>query len=139
MAQFSPRPTRVAQILRNNATDAEKCLWCRLSRRQLGGFKFSRQMPVGTYICDFMCREAQLVIELDGGQHDARAPLDRKRTSYIESQGYRVLRFWNNDVLGNVDGVLTVISDVLRGLELSPHPHPSRKREGSAPATSQSE
>jgi very-short-patch-repair endonuclease len=96
-------------------------------------------MPVGPYICDFICREAQLAIELDGGQHDARAPLDRKRTNYIESQGYRVLRFWNNEVLGNMDGVLTVISDALRGPELSPHPHPSREREGSAPAAGQSE
>ena len=73
MIRFRERPTRTAQKLRNTATDAEKKLWTHLSRRQLNGFKFSRQMPVGPYICDFMCREAKLVVELDGGQHDARA------------------------------------------------------------------
>jgi very-short-patch-repair endonuclease len=84
-----------------------------LSRRQLEGLKFSRQMPVGPYICDFMCRERKLIVEVDGGQH-AESQRDLARTTFLEAEGYRVIRFWNNDVLSNVDGVLTMISDALR-------------------------
>src|SRR5688500_6029635 len=104
MPEFRLRPTRHAQSLRSNATPAERLLWTRLSRRQLNGYKFSRQMPVGPFICDFMCREAKLIVELDGGQHDARASLDRVRSDYIETEGYRVIRFWNNEILENVEG-----------------------------------
>jgi very-short-patch-repair endonuclease len=129
MVRFRDRPTRRAQELRQNATDAEKRLWLYLRNRQLDGHKFSRQMPVGPFICDFMCREARLIVELDGGQHDAAAGRDAERTRFIESEGYRVIRFWNNDVLGNVDGVL---SEILRVLAGSPTPSPSRKREGNA-------
>ena len=128
MTRFRDRPTLKAQNLRNNATDAEKKLWTHLSRRQLNGFKFSRQMPVGPYICDFMCREAKLVVELDGGQHDERTGYDAARTEYIEASGYRLIRFWNTDVLSNIDYVLTAIAEAL---ELPPTPSPSRKREGS--------
>jgi very-short-patch-repair endonuclease len=120
MAEFKRRPTSFARKLRNNATDAELVLWRHLSRRQLAGFKFSRQMPVGPYVCDFMCRQAALVIELDGGQHDEREPLDKARTAYISSEGFRVLRFWNNEVLENVEGVLTRILEAL----IQPHPQP---------------
>jgi very-short-patch-repair endonuclease len=127
MVRFRARPTRRARELRNNATDAEKQLWYHLRNRQLDGHKFSRQMPVGPFICDFMCRQARLVVELDGGQHDAAAGRDEERTRFIESEGYRVIRFWNNDVLGNMDGVLT---EILRVLEVTPTPGPSRKREG---------
>jgi very-short-patch-repair endonuclease len=126
MPQFSPRPTKRAQQLRNNATDAERKLWSHLSRRQLDGFKFSRQMPVGPYICDFLCRECGLVIEVDGGQH-ADSRRDADRSAFLETAGFRVLRFWNNEVLGNVDGVLTVIAQALTEL---PPPAPSRLREG---------
>jgi len=107
-----PRPTNRAQQLRNNATDAERHLWRHLSRRQLRGKKFSRQMPVGPFICDFRCREQHLVVELDGGQH-ADNPKDAMRTAFIEAEGFRVIRFWNNDVLVNVDGVLQVIAQAL--------------------------
>jgi very-short-patch-repair endonuclease len=128
MPEFQHRPTRRAQQLRNNATDAERHLWGHLSRRQLGGFKFSRQIPVGPFICDFICREASLVVEVDGGQHDAGAAADESRTRFIEAKGYRVLRFWNNEVLENAEGVLLTI---LRTLEDCPPPSPSRRWEGS--------
>ena len=114
MVRFRDRPTRRAQKLRNNATDAEKRLWRNLSNRQLGGFKFSRQMPVGPFICDFMCRHAGLVVELDGGQHDSQAGRDEERTRFIESEGYWVIRFWNNEVTGNLEGMLSAILDALR-------------------------
>ena len=122
MVRFRDRPTRRAQELRNNATDAEKRIWRHLSRRQLGGYKFSRQMPVGPFICDFLCREAALVVELDGGQHDLRAAYDGARSRFIESQGYRVLRFWNNDVMSNVEGVLEAILETLEAVPMSPPP-----------------
>jgi very-short-patch-repair endonuclease len=112
MPTFNPRPTRRAQQLRNNATDAERRLWRHLSRRQLHGFKFSRQMPVGPYICDFLCRDRKLVIEVDGGQH-ADSKRDDIRTDFLEAEGYRVIRFWNNDVLENMDGVLQTIAEEL--------------------------
>jgi very-short-patch-repair endonuclease len=127
MVVFKPRPTRLAQRLRNDATDAERHLWSHLNRRQLGGYKFSRQMPVGPFICDFMCREASLVVELDGGQHAELGREDAHRTEYIEAEGYRVLRFWNNEVVGNAEGVLATI---LAKLESSHPLTPSREREG---------
>jgi very-short-patch-repair endonuclease len=127
VVRFRTRPTHRAQELRNNATDIEKKLWRHLSRRQLNGFKFSRQMPVGPFICDFMCREAALVVELDGGQHDTAAGGDAERTRFIESEGYRVIRFWNNDVMGNVDGVL---SEILAALELPSPPAPPASGRG---------
>jgi very-short-patch-repair endonuclease len=114
MVVFKPRPTLRAQELRNSATQAERCLWKQLSRRQLNGYKFSRQMPVGPFICDFMCREAGLVIEVDGGQHDAMASQDASRTRLIEGEGLRLIGFWNNEVLDNIDGVLQAIADALR-------------------------
>jgi very-short-patch-repair endonuclease len=124
MPQFHPRPTKRAQELRNNATDAERKLWHHLNRRQLLGFKFSRQIPVGPYICDFLCREQCLVIEVDGGQHENSR--DARRTAYLKNEGYRVIRFWNNE-LENIEGVLISISQTLTS---GPPPTPSRKREG---------
>jgi very-short-patch-repair endonuclease len=126
MPQFRPRPTKRAQQLRNNATDAERKLWRYLSRRQLEGHKFSRQMPIGPYICDFLCRERQLIVEVDGGQH-AESKRDLTRTAYLESTGYRIIRFWNNDVVENIEGVIHAISEALKS---SPPPTPSRMREG---------
>ena len=113
MPQFRPRPTKRAQRLRNGATDSERRLWQQLRNRQLEGFKFSRQMPVGKFVCDFMCRERRLVIELDGGQH-AESARDDERTAFLEAAGYQVIRFWNNDVLENMEGVLRVIVQVLK-------------------------
>ena len=130
MPQFRERPTLRAQQLRNSATKAERLLWRHLSRRQLEGFKFSRQMPVGPFICDFLCRERLLVVEVDGGQH-ADNSKDAARTAFIEGQGYRVIRFWNNEVMGNLEGVLLTIAQALTS---PPPPTPSRMREGKSRA-----
>ncbi len=128
MPETLRRPTLLARKLRNEATDAERRLWGHLRRRQLGGFKFSRQMPVGPFVCDFICREASLVVEVDGGQHDVRSAEDARRSRFIEREGFRVLRFWNNEVLDNTEGVLQAI---LSELAVGPTPDPSRPREGS--------
>ncbi|HEX2655235.1 MAG TPA: endonuclease domain-containing protein [Xanthobacteraceae bacterium] len=87
-------------------------LWLALRDRRLGGFKFTRQISVGPYIADFVCRERKLIIEVDGGQH-ADSLSDRYRDEYIKRLGYRILRFWNSDVLTNKDGVLAVIKGEL--------------------------
>ena len=102
------RLTGFARKLRRDMTDAEKALWQRLRARQLDGAKFVRQFPIGGFIADFACRSARLVIELDGGQH-ADSTRDAERTREIGRHGYIVLRFWNNDVLTNMEGVLESI------------------------------
>lgn len=94
--------------LRNNPTDAEKILWKHLRSQQLHGLKFRRQVPIDNYIVDFLCFEKRLVIELDGGQHSPE--IDAARTAYLESKGFLVMRFWNNDVFQNIEGVLETIS-----------------------------
>ena len=105
------RLTPVARKLRADPTEAEKRLWSRLRGRQLG-VQFTRQFPIGGFVVDFACRSAKLAIELDGGQH-ADNPADEARTRVIEAHGYRVIRFWNNDVLGNPDGVMLRITEAL--------------------------
>ena len=105
------RLTPVAGNLRRQSTDAENKLWCYLKGRRFEGAKFTRQFPIGRYIADFACRSAGLVIELDGGHHSPEA--DAPRTEAIERFGYRVIRFWNNDVLENTEGVLEVIRQEL--------------------------
>jgi very-short-patch-repair endonuclease len=105
---------RIARRLRGNQTDAETVLWNRLRNRQVDGHKFVRQQPVLGYICDFVCREKLLVIEVDGGQH-SESTEDVIRDRRLSDEGYRVLRFWNNDVLGNIEGVLSQIQSVLNG------------------------
>ena len=116
----SPKPsperrglTRVARKLRRDFTEAETRLWAQLRNRRLLGFKFRRQAPVGRHVADFLCEEARLIVELDGGQH-ADNSADAARTAALESAGYHVLRFWNHDVLGNTDGVLEEIARTLR-------------------------
>ncbi len=104
--------------LRANQTDAETKLWNRIRNRQINGDKFVRQEPIGRYICDFVCREKLVVIEVDGGQH-SESVRDEVRDRYLRGQGYRVMRFWNNDVLSNIDGVLTVIDEGLREISQS--------------------
>ena len=101
--------TERARKLRQNQTEAEKLLWSRLRRRQMAGVRFRRQVPIGPYIVDFASHEAKLVIEVDGGQHDRDSDAEKARTERIERDGYRVLRFWNNEVLGNIDGVVQTI------------------------------
>jgi very-short-patch-repair endonuclease len=103
-----------ARALRNTATDAEQALWRYLRGRQLQGLKFRRQYPIAGYIADFACVEAKLVIELDGGQHTDQAPYDAERTRKIECNGFRVLRFWNDDVLLRTAEVLDEIIRRLR-------------------------
>ena len=107
----SEKLTPVARKLRKSRTDAELRLWYHLRSRQLEGAKFVQQFAIGDYVVDFACRRARLVVELDGGQHTAEA--DAPRTKVIEAFGYRVLRFWNNDVFENVDGVLEAIRQEL--------------------------
>jgi very-short-patch-repair endonuclease len=111
-----------ARRLRRDATEAEKALWLRLRARGLEGFKFRRQVPFGRYVADFFSEELRLVIELDGGQH-AESERDEIRTRYLVSQGLRVARFWNNDVLQNMEGVLEHLST--RIAEARRHPSPS--------------
>ncbi|MFM5954047.1 MAG: endonuclease domain-containing protein [Novosphingobium sp.] len=122
------RPTLRSRELRRNATEAERKLWPQLSGRKLHGARFNRQFPIGQFICDFVCREKRLVIEIDGGQHAMNAEYDSRRTHFLNSQGYVVLRFWNNEVLDNLDGVLMRIGEAL---DNRPSPSPSRRREGS--------
>ncbi len=110
-------------------TDAERQLWSLLSHRGMDGFHFRRQVPIGAYIADFACHHAKLIIEVDGGQHDLDAPAEIARTRFLESEGYRVIRFWNNEVLGNLEGVHMVINDALLGPPSPPpNPPPSRGR-----------
>ncbi|HEX8841057.1 MAG TPA: DUF559 domain-containing protein [Sphingomicrobium sp.] len=103
----SKKLTPIARKLRRDSTEAEKRLWYLLRGRGLEGAKFVRQLPIGPYVADFGCRAARLAIELDGGQHSAE--IDAPRTEIIEAFGYRVIRFWNNDVLQNTEGVLETI------------------------------
>lgn len=101
-----------ARNLRRNATDAEAALWRVLRASQLAGAKFRRQQPMGPYIADFISFAHRLVVECDGGQH-AGSSSDARRDAWFASQGFRTLRFWNNDVLGNPDGVLSVLPTAL--------------------------
>ncbi len=109
-----------ARQLRTQLTDAEMRLWKYLRRRQLNGFYFRKQCPIGPYIADFACLDARLIIELDGGQH-AGSGTDAVRDAWFTAHGYRTLRFWNNDVLANTDGVITVIIEALGQPESTPH------------------
>jgi adenine-specific DNA-methyltransferase len=103
-----------ARKLRKNTTDAETLLWRHLRDRRLAGFKFRRQHVIGHYIVDFLCPLEKLIVELDGGQHADGTAYDERRTGYLESKGYRVVRFWNNDALRDVDSVLVVILGLLQ-------------------------
>jgi very-short-patch-repair endonuclease len=104
--------TDVARKLRRNQTDAEARLWYHLRDRRFLGFKFRRQTPRGRAVADFLCQQARLIVEVDGGQH-AESSTDAERTAFLNSAGYLVLRFWNNDVLSNADGVLDEIARTL--------------------------
>ena len=105
------RLTSVARKLRHKSTDAESRLWYYLRGRRLEGAKFIRQFPIGPHIADFACRDKHLVVELDGGQHAPET--DAPRTKSMEAFGYRVIRFWNNDVFENTEGVLEAIRQEL--------------------------
>jgi very-short-patch-repair endonuclease len=122
--------TRVRE-LRRSATEAEKRLWAALRARRLEGFKFRRQMWIGPCIADFCCMEAKLIVEVDGSQHEQFSERDRVRAEALAREGYRVLRFWNNEVRAELEGVLTAIRTEL----LARVPSPSRPamRDGPLP------
>ncbi len=129
-------PRDFARGLRRRQTDAERRIWARLRDRRLLGTKFARQVPIGSYIADFCCRERKLIVELDGGQHAAHADYDVGRTAFLQALGYRVLRFWDNDALSNTDGVLERIAEALSATAARPSPRPSPQRgEGEGPGT----
>ena len=112
-----------ARNLRRKSTDAERLLWRHLRDRQLAGLKFRRQHPLGNFVGDFVCLEHCLVVEVDGGQHATRQKADADREAGLLRLGYRVLRFWNNEVLGNTVGVLETIVGAVRSAD---PPSPSR-------------
>lgn len=95
-----------ARQLRSQSTDAERLLWSKLRSRQVDGWKFRRQVPLGRYIVDFLCEDARLIVELDGGQHSEALAYDANRTEWLNENGYRLVRFWNNEALNNMEGVL---------------------------------
>lgn len=103
--------TEKARDLRKKSTDAERLLWGHLRAKRLQGLKFRRQEPIGHYIVDFVSFDRSLIVELDGGQHLQEKAKDDERTRWLEGQGFKVLRFWNNDVMKNIEGVLRVIRD----------------------------
>lgn len=125
------RPTARARELRANATAAERLLWRHLSARRCAGIRFNRQFPIGPFICDFVSRGANLIVAVDGGQHAIRTGEDARRSLYLEARGYRIIRFWNNDVMDNIEAVMATIEAALKDM---PSPSPSRTREGSGRA-----
>jgi very-short-patch-repair endonuclease len=117
--------TEPARRLRCRQTDAERLLWFRLRDRRLAGLKFKRQVSIDRFIVDFFCADAKLIVELDGGQHDQNRERDANRTSILEAMGYLVLRYWNNDVMRNAEGVLEdILSTVNQQRSEPPHPTP---------------
>lgn len=102
-----------AKQLRSNQTDAEKRLWQALRNRSLNGHKFRRQHVIEPYICDVVCINQQLIVEVDGGQHAAQAEQDRHRTRFLNEKGFSVIRFWNHEVLKATEAVLERILDVI--------------------------
>ncbi len=103
-----------ARKLRKNSTIAERKLWHKLRSRNFLDLKFRRQEPIANYIVDFICYAKKLIIELDGGQHNEFSEKDIPRTEALEKEGYKVLRFWNNDVINNIEGVLKVIKEICK-------------------------
>jgi very-short-patch-repair endonuclease len=118
-----------ARRLRRDQTDAERALWFRLRDRRLNGLKFRRQAPIGSYIVDFCCEASRIITVLDGGQHALRGEQDAKRTADLEARGYLVLRFWNDEVLKNIEGVLESIVATLKPVPPHPNPLPNGERE----------
>src|SRR5215831_19910710 len=117
--------TTTARRLRRQQTDAERILWCCLRGRRLADWKFKRQVPIDGFIVDFVCADAKVIVELDGSQHAVRTRQDEERTKTLEAMGYLVLRFWNNDVMSNLEGVLEEIRNALnQHSPESPHPTP---------------
>jgi very-short-patch-repair endonuclease len=116
-----PKPMNLVKELRCGQTDAEGKIWANLRAKRLSGIKFRRQQPIGNYIVDFVSFEQKLIIEVDGGQHNEAPNIekDEKRTKYLESKGYRVIRFWDNDVLENIEGVMFKINEIIENVAQS--------------------
>jgi very-short-patch-repair endonuclease len=121
---------KLQRQLRNAPTDAEDLLWRHLRCRQLEGCKFRRQHPFLDFVLDFACLERKIVVELDGGQHADSTAYDARRTTLLENTGFVVLRFWNNDVFDNTDGVLEVILRTLQNRATPSPPNPPLEGEG---------
>lgn len=113
-----------AKALRAEQTDAEQRLWYHLRANRLNGLKFKRQKPLGPYIVDFVCMEHALIVEADGGQHEENQAYDQRRDNWLREQGFRVLRFWNNEILGETEAVL----ESILAIALSPNPSPINGR-----------
>src|SRR5262249_26771691 len=118
-----------ARQLRKNLTDTERFVWQRIRYRQLGGYKFRRQMSLGPYVVDFVCLECRLILELDGGQHAEQAAEDAIRTRWLQEQGFTVLRFWDHEAMRDWDAVAEVIRRHLRSSTPHPDPPPQGERE----------
>ena len=114
MAHDPTLPRDTARSLRTNATEPEQKLWSKLRKRQLYGFQFRRQHSIGPFFVDFICLEANLIVELDGAQHADQKEQDQSRSDFLRTNGYHVLRFWNSEVLADVDSVVEGIAEVLR-------------------------
>ena len=125
--KFRKRNILRSRALRRERSPAERILWSALARKQLGGHHFTTQYQIGPCYADFTCRKQKLIVEADGASHDMRQDEDKARDAYLEAQGYRVMRFTNEDIMQNLDGVLCAI---LSALEAAPSPNPSRTREG---------
>jgi very-short-patch-repair endonuclease len=115
-------PNERARNLRKNLTEAEKALWSRLRLKQISGHRFRRQVPIGAYVADFVCLEKRLIVEVDGGQHAEQTVHDHERTNWLRSQRFNVLRFWNHQVLQEMESVLEVIEKELNSPHLDPPP-----------------
>jgi primosomal protein N' (replication factor Y) len=134
-------PNLQARAMRREPTEAERLLWARLRDRRLGGYKFRRQHPLGAFVADFACLERRVIVEADGGQH-VESEYDAYRSECLGKQGWQVIRFWNNEVRENPDGVAEATLLVLRGEEggkqggsgRPDHPHPRRKGASTSPA-----
>ncbi|MFL9842175.1 DUF559 domain-containing protein [Sphingomonas sp. ST-64] len=126
MPRTNPKLLERARQMRSEMTQPERELWIALRAKRFDGIKFTRQVVIGPYIADFVCRSRKLIIELDGATHDD-ASRDDQRTTFLEGQGYRVVRFWNNDVMTNLEGVLDALSEALATAPL-PNPLPGGER-----------
>ena len=115
--------TTKARVVRKTSTEAERTLWKHIRFRQLNGHKFRRQAPIGRYVVDFVCFEKKLIIELDGGHHLDQSAYDSERTAWLGSQGFRVLRFWNDQVLRVIEAVKESILEALDSRQGTPHPN----------------
>ena len=124
--------TQKARWLRANHTRAEAYLWGALRNRQLGGWKWRRQVGIGPYIVDFLCMEAGLAVELDGGGHAEQVAYDARRTAVLEARGLRVLRFWNHGVFEGREGICDAILAACGGERGGPHPSPLPEGEGTS-------